>query len=332
VTGRALRRCLRCSGRSEKSFEQFCISPDGAHIAFYGDEGTAVLVSARTKQWVANLKMPGLLRAMAFTGDGNLVAGCDDGVVHTWDCRMRRCVSQFVDEGSTGVTSVAVSPNSQFVATGCGVAVVPLRAPLWRRAHGVACVCVFVCALRACDHSSKAGVVNVYRSEDLTRLSSSTTLLGPKAPTPAKAIMNLTSRIDMLRFNHTSEMLAASSQSVKDAMRIVSPRVLHVVLRSLAPHHHAVALCLRRSTCHHCQCSATGRRARPRCTTYRAPSSRHTAVRRFAGSATGTVLPRPLTQLAPCVHRACVCAAGYLGVGNDRGRVLLYRVNHFNRS
>jgi U3 small nucleolar RNA-associated protein 18 len=113
-----VQRVSGIQGRSEKSLERFCVSPDGDHVAFYGIDGTAILVSARSKQWVANLKMPGHLRSLAFTPEGDLLAGSDEGLVHRWDARTRRCLYRFHDEGSTSVTSLAVSPNSELVATG----------------------------------------------------------------------------------------------------------------------------------------------------------------------------------------------------------------------
>lgn len=54
------------AGRREKSWERFEASPDGQYLAFLGNDGYTVLVSAKTKQWVANLKMNGSVRAIAF--------------------------------------------------------------------------------------------------------------------------------------------------------------------------------------------------------------------------------------------------------------------------
>lgn len=133
-------------GRDEKSLERFCLSPAGDTIAFYGKDGTAILVSARTKQWMANLKMPGDLRALAWTKDGDLLAGSGNGVVHKWDVRMRRVLWRFADEGSTCVTSLATSANGAYIATGyatpcsrvCEVCLTcfgPSQRPLWRSEH-----------------------------------------------------------------------------------------------------------------------------------------------------------------------------------------------------
>ena len=57
------------SGRNEKSFERFWVSPDDKHLVFTGHDGTLILLSNKTKQWVANLKMNGSARSVAFTPD-----------------------------------------------------------------------------------------------------------------------------------------------------------------------------------------------------------------------------------------------------------------------
>ncbi len=112
-------RVAGIQGRSEKSLERFVVSPDGDTIAFYGDGGNAVLVSARSKMWIANVKVPGAVRSLAYAPEGDLLVGNDAGVVHRWDARTRRCLYRFNDEGSTMVTALTCSPNSELVATGC---------------------------------------------------------------------------------------------------------------------------------------------------------------------------------------------------------------------
>lgn len=42
----------------------------------------------------------------------------DEGNVYIWDVKSRRCVHKFVDDGCLMGTSVSVSDNGQFVATG----------------------------------------------------------------------------------------------------------------------------------------------------------------------------------------------------------------------
>lgn len=55
-----------------------------------------------------------------------------------------------------------------------------------------------------------SGVVNVYDGKSQT-----------ESPKPIKAIMNLTTQVDNLRFNHDSQMLAISSRFKKEALKMV---------------------------------------------------------------------------------------------------------------
>lgn len=63
--------------------------------------------------------------------------------------------------------------------------------------------------------ASKQGVVNVYHYNDV---------ISKKLPTPAKTIMNLTTAISSINFNHSAEMLAIASKEVNDAMKITHIR------------------------------------------------------------------------------------------------------------
>eukprot|EP00730_Choanoeca_flexa_P000660 TRINITY_DN10286_c0_g1_i2.p1 TRINITY_DN10286_c0_g1~~TRINITY_DN10286_c0_g1_i2.p1 ORF type:complete len:488 (+),score=77.79 TRINITY_DN10286_c0_g1_i2:82-1545(+) len=65
---------------------------------------------------------------------------------------------------------------------------------------------------------SDSGVVNIYNSDCLKQ----------EDPTPLKAIMNLTTRISNLTFNHDGQMLAMGSCEVKHAVRMVHMSSLSV--------------------------------------------------------------------------------------------------------
>jgi len=70
-------------GREEKSLEKFSVSPDGRTIAFLGNDGYIILVDVHTKQWIADLKMNGSVRAVTFTPDGEEIMGSgSDGDVY----------------------------------------------------------------------------------------------------------------------------------------------------------------------------------------------------------------------------------------------------------
>lgn len=73
----------RIQGRKEKSLEKFTTSPDGNLIAFIGNDGYIVLVEAKSKMWVADLKMNGSARAVSFSPDGQFIfASGSDGEVY----------------------------------------------------------------------------------------------------------------------------------------------------------------------------------------------------------------------------------------------------------
>lgn len=63
--------------------------------------------------------------------------------------------------------------------------------------------------------ASKQGVVNVYNYNDV---------ISKKLPTPAKTILNLTTAISNITFNHSTEMLAFASKEVDDALKITHIR------------------------------------------------------------------------------------------------------------
>ena len=84
----------RILGRKEKSFERFTISPDGKYIAFVGNNGYIVLVSGKTKQWIANLKMNGSVRSLTFAKNSTqLISSGDKGEIYVWDMKnYNRCL------------------------------------------------------------------------------------------------------------------------------------------------------------------------------------------------------------------------------------------------
>jgi len=114
-------------GRDEKSWENFLISGDGKLITLFGNNGYIVLVDRRTKQWVGNMKMNGAVRGGSYSKDGStLYTHGDEGRVMIWDIRKRTCVGAIVDDGCLNGTAVALSPNSNYLATGSDSGVVNL--------------------------------------------------------------------------------------------------------------------------------------------------------------------------------------------------------------
>lgn len=113
-----------------------------------------------------------------------------DGVVHTWDLRMRRCRRRDVDEGCINSASLVCSRDGRLFASGSG-----------------------------------SGVVNVYSRDWLEENSdegSSCALPAPaQAPKPLATLMNLTTMADSLTFSPDSQMLAMASRMKRDQLRLV---------------------------------------------------------------------------------------------------------------
>lgn len=106
-------------GREDKSLEKFSISPCGRYIAFLGRDGYVVLVSYKTKQWIANLKMNNSVRSVAWGADGEkLWSVGGDAEVYQWDLRTRECVKRWADNGGFKPCVMAVSENEEYYAVG----------------------------------------------------------------------------------------------------------------------------------------------------------------------------------------------------------------------
>lgn len=46
------------------------VSPDNKHIAILGNDGYIIILSGKTKQWIANFKINGTVKSAAFSTDG----------------------------------------------------------------------------------------------------------------------------------------------------------------------------------------------------------------------------------------------------------------------
>lgn len=112
-------------GREEKSLETFEVSPDCSKIAFVGNEGYILLVSAKTKELIGTLKMNGTARSLAFADDGQkLLSSGGDGHVYHWDLRTRACFHKGVDEGCINGTALCTSPGGALFAAGSASGIV----------------------------------------------------------------------------------------------------------------------------------------------------------------------------------------------------------------
>lgn len=169
--------------------------------------------------------------------------------MYTWDLRSQRCLHQHRDEGVVSCTSLALSPDSSFLATGDSMGVVNI-------------------------YSRPAGLLAPFNPSPQQQQQQPWGLGGvePAAtPSPLKTLMNLTTAVDSLLFSHDSQLLMMGSRLKKEGLRLVHMPSLSVYSNWPTS----------KSPLHYVHCAAFS------------PHS------------------------------------GFLGIGNAKGRVLLYRVHHY---
>ena len=272
VAGGTAQRIARLQGRSEASLESCIVSPAphasaSALLAFLGNDGTTILASARSKQWVANLPSPsGSVRAAAFsrgaTGGGGGAGPLDyplvlttgsAGEVTVWCLRTLRVLARYRDEGSTGSTALAAHPSGSRFAVGSSQGVVN-------------------------EYDSRAveeggGSASSASASSSTGLSALFHRGAAAALRPAHTYLNLTTAVDHLSYGGPAgELLCMSSHRAKESLRLA-----HVASGKVFPN-----------------------------------------------------WPTAKTPLSFVTSGALVSpGGGYLAAGNDKGRVLLYRLSHY---
>lgn len=116
MTGYKQRTKLPRGLRDLKNFE---VSPCGKMMAVVGDYGEVHLLHTTTKELLCTMKQEYQSTALAFTADSNYIySHSDDNEVTVFDVRTQRVKHKFIDEGCVNGTSLVLSNNGRFLATG----------------------------------------------------------------------------------------------------------------------------------------------------------------------------------------------------------------------
>jgi U3 small nucleolar RNA-associated protein 18 len=193
-------------------------SPDGSLIAIAGRRGYVHLLDARNPgsgQVVGQLRVPnGQLAGLTWSADGTTITTASkEAEVYVWDVRSQSCVSRWRDEGGFGTCKIEADASGQYLAIG------------WVRLTGI----IFVLP-GSLTHSSTTGIVNVYDGASHPTAGPPNALGAFPERKPLKAVMNLTTAVSSMRFNHDASILALASDQKKDQLKLV--RRAHGVLRS----------------------------------------------------------------------------------------------------
>ncbi|GLD73150.1 U3 small nucleolar RNA-associated protein 18 homolog, partial [Lates japonicus] len=112
-------------GLNESRVKEFSVCPEGGALLLTGTSGYLHLLTLKTKEVVRSMKINGDVSGVAFSRDGGKVfVNSEEGEVYVWDVRSSRCVNRFTDDGCVKGTSIAASPNGQYLACGSDSGVV----------------------------------------------------------------------------------------------------------------------------------------------------------------------------------------------------------------
>jgi U3 small nucleolar RNA-associated protein 18 len=125
LNGGEITKIQGVKGHDDKSYERCKVSPCNNYIAFLGTNGYIILLSRKTKQWIADLKINKTVRDIDFSKDGQYIYAIGvDGEVYQWDIGSRTCIHRFSDEGAVKSTTICASRNGEYFATGSNTGVV----------------------------------------------------------------------------------------------------------------------------------------------------------------------------------------------------------------
>ncbi|CDK27040.1 unnamed protein product [Kuraishia capsulata CBS 1993] len=110
---------------TQKSFENFKISKDGAFIALLGNSGWINVISTSSGQWVKGFKVEGTLIDCEFTEDCHLFGVNTAGEVWEWEYTTEKIVAKWQDESGVGITRISSGgKNGRWLAIGSNTGIV----------------------------------------------------------------------------------------------------------------------------------------------------------------------------------------------------------------
>jgi len=133
IAGKIVRIKLEKGGHQRYSLRGFRLSPDSRYLAACDQNGHINLLSAASKEHIAELKMNGDVDCLVWSHDSNYLMAHGKGnacQAYVWDVRnlgsnsAPSCVNRFTDLGTIEATSMALS--NQLCAIGSNMGVVNL--------------------------------------------------------------------------------------------------------------------------------------------------------------------------------------------------------------
>ncbi|KAJ6218613.1 hypothetical protein RDWZM_009770 [Blomia tropicalis] len=185
IAGKIVRVRLEKGGHIKYSLRGFQISPDSQFLAACDQNGHVNILSTNSKEHIAEIKMNGDVDCLAFSPDSKYLIshGKSNGSkAYVWDVRNLGC---------SDVPKCVNRFNDLGTIEATSLAI----------------------STNLCAIGSNMGVVNLYQMADI---------VAKVNPQPIRSLMNLTTTIDSLRFNHDGQLLMMASSQKDDAIRMVN--------------------------------------------------------------------------------------------------------------
>jgi len=107
------------ASKFNKKIERF--SANDEYITLLSDEGYIVVLSAKTKQYLFELKMNEKCLDAKFSGQNQLFSVGEGGRIYQWDLRNRKIINCFNDVGSSVTNTIDISGKMLATGSSCGI-------------------------------------------------------------------------------------------------------------------------------------------------------------------------------------------------------------------